>query len=69
MESVKLKTHVGQDGLLQIQLPTEISSPKQVRTHCSSGRSTKWHRCDCPTSWKTIGFFALTAKLSDVRCS
>ena len=25
MESVKLKTHVGQDGLLQIQLPTEIN--------------------------------------------
>ena len=25
MESVKLKTHVGQDGLLQIQLPVEIN--------------------------------------------
>jgi hypothetical protein len=25
MESVKLKTHVGKDGLLQIQLPVEIT--------------------------------------------
>lgn len=25
MESVKLKTHVGKDGLLQIQLPVEIA--------------------------------------------
>lgn len=25
MESVKLKTHIGQNGLLQIQLPVEIT--------------------------------------------
>ena len=38
----------------------QVGSAKQVMMHCSSGRNTKWHQCDSPTTWKKTRFFVPT---------